>query len=253
MPFFISLRAAIRAKVTAARLALAKTEDHDRIARAAKSYFKLALDALTEAKPVVVATGGLSGTGKSVLARALAPLLPPLPGALVFRSDVERKALHGKAETDRLPAEAYRPEVTENIYRIVADKAARVARAGHSAIADAVFARPDERSAIEATAKAAGAEFHGLFLMADLATRLARIGSRGPDASDADAAVAQQQESLRHRRRRLGDHRRFRNARGDAQPGANRDRPAELKAFANQTIVCADRRSVSTRVLLGEF
>ena len=182
--------------MTAARLALAKTEDHDRIARAAKSYFKLALDALTEAKPVVVATGGLSGTGKSVLARALAPLLPPLPGALVFRSDVERKTLHSKAETDRLPAEAYRPEVTDNIYRILADKAARVARAGHSAIADAVFARSNERSAIEATAKAAGADFHGLFLMADLATRLARIANRGPDASDADAAVAQQQESF---------------------------------------------------------
>jgi hypothetical protein len=196
LPFFISLRAAIRAKVTAARLALAKIEDHDRIARAAKSYFKLALDALTEAKPVVVATGGLSGTGKSVLARALAPLLTPLPGALVFRSDVERKALHGKAETDRLPAEAYRPEVTENIYRILANKAARVARAGHSAIADAVFARSDERFAIEAAAKAAGADFHGLFLMADLATRLARIGSRGLDASDADAVVAQQQESF---------------------------------------------------------
>ena len=196
LPFFISLRAAIRAKVTAARLALAKAEDHDKIARAAKSYFKLALDALTEAKPVVVATGGLSGTGKSVLARALAPLLSPLPGALVVRSDVERKALHGKAETDRLPAEAYWPEVTANVYRIVADKAARVARAGHSAIADAVFARADERAAIEAAAKAAGAEFHGLFLMADLATRLSRIGSRGPDASDADAAVAQQQESF---------------------------------------------------------
>jgi aminoglycoside phosphotransferase family enzyme/predicted kinase len=196
LPFFISLRAAIRAKVTAARLALAKAEDHDRIGRAAKSYFKLALDALTETKPIVVATGGLSGTGKSVQARALGPLLPPLPGALVFRSDVERKALHGKAETDRLPADAYRPEVTENIYRIMADKAARVARAGHSAIADAVFARPNERAAIEAAAKAAGADFHGLYLMADLATRLARIGSRGPDASDADAAVAQQQETF---------------------------------------------------------
>jgi uncharacterized protein len=78
----------------------------------------------------------------------------------------------------------------------MADKAARVARAGHSAIADAVFARPNERAAIEAAAKAAGADFHGLYLMADLATRLARIGSRGPDASDADAAVAQQQETF---------------------------------------------------------
>jgi aminoglycoside phosphotransferase family enzyme/predicted kinase len=200
LPFFMSLRAAIRAKVTAARLALAKTEDmtedKDKLARAAKSYFKLALDLLMPAKPVIVGTGGLSGTGKSVLARALAPLLPPMPGALVFRSDVERKALFGVAETDRLPPEAYRPEVTDRIYAVLNEKSGRVARAGHCAIADAVFAKPQERTALETAAAAAGADFHGLFLVADLPTRLARVGGRGPDASDADAAVAQRQEDF---------------------------------------------------------
>jgi aminoglycoside phosphotransferase family enzyme/predicted kinase len=200
LPFFMSLRAAIRAKVTAARLRLAKAEDKDKIARAAKTYFKLALDLLAPVKPLIVGTGGLSGTGKSVLARALAPFLPPVPGALVLRSDVERKAfhglVHGAAETDRLPPEAYRPEVTEKIYRILTDKAARVARAGHSVIVDAVFAKPQERSAIETAAAGVGADFHGLFLVADLPTRLSRVGARGPDASDADAAVALRQEDF---------------------------------------------------------
>jgi hypothetical protein len=36
-----------------------------------------------------------------------------------------------------------------------------------------------------------------LFLTADLATRLARVGQRVLDASDADAAVVRQQESYR--------------------------------------------------------
>jgi uncharacterized protein len=196
LPFFMSLRAAIRAKVTAARLPLAKAEDKDKIARSATSYFKLALDLLNPVKPIIVCTGGLSGTGKSVLARSLAPLLPPAPGALLFRSDVERKALHGAADNDRLPPDAYRPEVTEKIYRILTDKAARVARAGHSAIADAVFAKPDERAATEKAAAQAGADFHGMFLVADLPTRLSRVGARGPDASDADAAVAKKQEDF---------------------------------------------------------
>jgi uncharacterized protein len=196
LPFFMSLRAAIRAKVTAARLPLGKAEDRDKIARAAKAYFKLALDLLADVKPAIVCTGGLSGTGKSMLARALAPLLLPAPGALVFRSDVERKAFHGVAETDRLPPDAYRPEVTEKIYQVLTDKAGRVARAGHSAIADAVFARHEERAAIESAAIAAGADFHGLFLVADLSTRLARVDSRGPDASDADTAVALKQEDV---------------------------------------------------------
>jgi uncharacterized protein len=198
LPFFMSLRAAIRAKVTAARLPLAAAKDRDAIAGSARRYFDLALDLIEPAKAMIVCTGGLSGTGKSRLARQLAPQLAPefapAPGALVFRSDVERKALYHVAETDRLPREAYGAEVTEAIYRALTDDAVRVARAGHSVIIDAVFAKADERAAIEAAAAAAGIAFRGLFLVADLPTRLARIGGRGPDASDADAAVARRQE-----------------------------------------------------------
>ena len=40
-----------------------------------------------------------------------------------------------------------------------------------------------------------GVPFRGLFLAADLATRSARVGMRGHDASDADVAVARRQES----------------------------------------------------------
>jgi uncharacterized protein len=192
LPFFMSLRAAIRAMTTASRLDLANAD----VAKAARRYFDLALELLVPVKPVVVCTGGLSGTGKSVLARALAPELPPCPGALVLRSDVERKALYNVAETERLPPQAYRGEVSDRIYQILIDKAVRVARAGHSVIVDAVFAKPQERAAVEAAAAGAGATFHGLFLVADLQTRVARVGARGPDASDADAAVARQQEEL---------------------------------------------------------
>jgi predicted kinase len=63
-------------------------------------------------------------------------------------------------------------------------------------VVDAVFAKPAERLRIEAVAREAKAGFYGLFLTADLATRLRRLGTRGPDASDADAAVAQHQETF---------------------------------------------------------
>jgi uncharacterized protein len=196
LPFFMSLRAAIRAKVTAARRDLAAVADKSDLAHAAKRYFDLALELLAPAKPAIVCTGGLSGTGKSLLARAIAPDLAPPPGALVFRSDVERKAYFGAGEHERLPAEAYRPEMSETIYRVLTDKAERVARAGHSVIVDAVFAKPDERAAIEAAATAAQADFYGLFLTADLWTRLGRVSSRGPDASDADAKIARMQDKF---------------------------------------------------------
>ena len=55
--------------------------------------------------------------------------------------------------------------------------------------------RPQERDALAAAAKAAKVPLQGLFLTADLATRIARVGGRTTDASDADAAVAEAQES----------------------------------------------------------
>lgn len=196
LPFFMALRAAIRAKVTAAKRDLAAAGDRAALAQSARRYFDLALELLAPAHAAIICTGGLSGTGKSVLARALAPFLPPPPGALVLRSDAERKAAFNVAEHDRLPAAAYDAAVTASVYRSLIDKAARVAKAGHSVIVDAVFAQGSERAAIEAAAGTAGVEFHGLFLAADLTTRIERVGSRGPDASDADAAVARQQEDF---------------------------------------------------------
>jgi predicted kinase len=137
----------------------------------------------------------LSGTGKSVLARTLAPDITPLPGAVVLRSDVERKLMFNKRPTEPLPAEAYTPEVTERVYAEICDKARRTVAAGHSAIIDAVFAQQQERDL--AAAAAGTAPFHGLFLTADMATRVQRVGSRRNDASDADATVAQAQERFR--------------------------------------------------------
>ena len=187
LPLFMSVRAAIRAKVTAARSA------HDAvIEKSARDYFALAAKVLAPPKPTLVAVGGLSGTGKSLLARALAAQILPEPGAVLLRSDIERKAMFGVSETDPLPKAAYTREVTAEVYAALGVKARRVLAAGHSAIVDAVFATPAERADI---AKAAASHAcHGLFLDADLATRLARIGTRTGDASDADRAVAQAQE-----------------------------------------------------------
>src|SRR5579864_1513063 len=195
LPFLLSMRAAIRAKVTAARLERAEATERDNIATAARAYFGFALRAITPPAPKLIAVGGLSGTGKSRLARALAPHIAPMPGAVIVRSDVERKTLFGAGETEKLPQAAYAPEVTARVYRAIADKARRIVAAGHSAIVDAVFAHPRERDALAAAAAAAEVPLQGLFLTADLATRIGRVGGRGKDASDADAAVVATQES----------------------------------------------------------
>ncbi|HLH93256.1 MAG TPA: AAA family ATPase [Xanthobacteraceae bacterium] len=193
LPLFFSLRAAIRAKVTAARLDIATPDDAD--AAAARDYFRLAQRLIAPPRATLIAIGGLSGTGKSTLAAALSPTLLPAPGAVVLRSDVERKSLFGVAETARLPASAYTADVTRRVYAALLDKARRVTAAGHTAIVDAVFAQPDERIKAAAAARAGGVAFRGLFLTTRLAARVARVEARPPDASDADAAVAREQES----------------------------------------------------------
>src|SRR5271155_846497 len=194
MPFFLTTRAAIRAKVTAARMERLKDRERKSIAAAARAYFDFAMRAIVPPRPKLIVAGGLSGTGKSKLARMLAPAINPMPGAVIVRSDVERKVLFGVGETERLPADAYTDAITARVYATLADQARRIVAAGHSVIVDAVFARQEERAAIAETAKAAGLPVRGLFLTADLETRLGRVGTRLRDASDADPGVAQAQE-----------------------------------------------------------
>jgi aminoglycoside phosphotransferase family enzyme/predicted kinase len=193
LPLFLSMRAAIRSKVTAAKLENAKASEKPASEKSAKDYFALACRLIAPPEPLLAAIGGLSGTGKSVLARALAPSLLPQPGAVVLRSDVMRKRMFGAGETDKLPPEAYTKEVTAKIYASLGAQARRIAAAGHSALVDAVFAKNAERDAMATIASEAGLRFRGLFLTADLETRIKRIGARVKDASDADADVVRKQ------------------------------------------------------------
>jgi len=62
-------------------------------------------------------------------------------------------------------------------------------------IVDGVYARDFERDACAKLARECGVPFTGLFLVADLATRQARIGDRRGDASDATQEVAALQEN----------------------------------------------------------
>jgi predicted kinase len=181
--------------VTAARIERAAPDERPRIERNARAYFDWARRFIAPVPPVMLAVGGLSGTGKSVLARALAPTLTPPPGAVVLRSDVTRKTLFGRDEFEQLPPEAYTPEVTARVYSTIIERARRAVAAGHSAILDAVFARAEERVQAERVAAEIGVPFQGLFLEADLATLVARTGTRERDASDADATVARAQEA----------------------------------------------------------
>jgi predicted kinase len=193
LPLFMSIRAAIRAQVALARLKPAHSNEAG-ILDAARRYLDQARTLIAPPAPRLIAVGGLSGTGKTVLAHALAPTVAPQPGAVVLRSDVIRKQMFGIVDTERLPPSAYTPELAERVYATLAERARSVLAQGNSAIVDGVFARDVERGAFVSLAKDCHVPFTGLFLTADLATRQARIGGRRDDASDATQEVAALQE-----------------------------------------------------------
>lgn len=195
LPFFLSLRAAIRAKVTAARIDRADAPQRVALVQSARAYFAFSRRAIDPPAPRFVAVGGLSGAGKTRLARVLAPHVFPMPGAIVVRSDIERKALFGIAETEKLPESAYGAEVSARVYAILSAKAGHIVAAGHSTILDAAFVHSSERDALAEAAKSVNLPVDGLFLTSSLETRLARVSGRENDASDADETVVKAQES----------------------------------------------------------
>ena len=193
LPLFMSMRSAIRAHVLLARIDRNSRETAE-VMRSSRAYFELAQRTIRPPAPTLVAVGGLSGTGKSVLARALAPAVLPQPGAVVLRTDVLRKQHFRIREADRLPENAYRPEVTEKIYQTLVERASRILIQGHSVVVDAVFADRAERTAISEAARKLNVRFSGFFLVTDLATRRQRVSRREGDASDATPEIAGLQE-----------------------------------------------------------
>ncbi|MDP6689748.1 MAG: phosphotransferase, partial [Alphaproteobacteria bacterium] len=83
MPLFLSLRAGIRAHVSATMAAGTTEAGKNAALRAeAVSYLDLAAAVLRPRPNCLVAVGGFSGSGKSHLSAALAPALGPVPGAV---------------------------------------------------------------------------------------------------------------------------------------------------------------------------
>lgn len=188
LPMFLSRRASIRAFVDAQAAAVG-----DGDTARARDYQRVALSFLQPVPPRLMAIGGLSGSGKTTRALQEAPAIGRVPGAVVVRSDVERKRLAGIALEERMPAGSYTAEASAKVYAAMLGRAGQALRAGHSVVLDAVFAKPAERRSAEALAQEAGVPFDGLWLDVPKGVAQARVAARGADASDATPAVVERQ------------------------------------------------------------
>lgn len=195
LPLFLASRAGVRAVVAMARTEQLEPEAQAELKAEIRRNALLAGTYLNPPPPLLIAIGGLSGTGKSTLAALLAAYVGPAPGALHLRSDVERKRLFGVPETQRLDRQHYRIGTAQRVYSIIEDKARRALAAGHAVIVDAVFAKQDEREAVEAIARESGCMFVGIWLSAPAEMLIKRVEQRRDDASDADRRVVHEQLS----------------------------------------------------------
>jgi predicted kinase len=195
LPLFIATRAAIRAKVELLRAKTGATETAAATRKEARSYFDLACSFFPPILQHLIGIGGLSGSGKSAISRAIAPYIGPFPGAVHIRSDVERKRLFGIAPTEKLPEIAYAPEVSDEVYAICRKRALMALAGGQAVIVDAVHARQEEREALSTLAAKAGVPFTGLWLEAPPEVMRKRVAARTRDVSDATPQVVDAQLS----------------------------------------------------------
>jgi aminoglycoside phosphotransferase family enzyme/predicted kinase len=179
LPVFMSLRAMVRAYVKAAS-GEASDGEH---------YLTRAVAYLRRVPPVVVAIGGLQGTGKSTLARRVAPCLGRAPGALVVRSDELRKRSFGVMPEQHLPPAGYTEVMNAQVSRSLVEAARVAANAGQAVIADATFLDTGLRAAIRQAARDAGCAFVGIWLSAPRKVLEERVRTRRGDASDATLEI----------------------------------------------------------------
>ena len=192
LPLFLGLRAGIRAMVGVQTARHSDGRGGPEVSEA-RAYLDHAIGYLSPTAPRLVAVGGYSGTGKTTLARKLAPGIGPAPGAIHLRSDLERKAMFGVDPLTRLPERAYSEAAGKRVYDRLLDHAAQILQAGHSVVLDAVFATAEERGAVDALGRRLNVPVTGVWLEADPRTLVSRVSARQGDASDADASVVHKQ------------------------------------------------------------
>src|SRR6056297_1557023 len=196
LPLYMVYRALVRAKVNAFRL---EDADADRpgILEEIQSYLGLAEKIAGEKRAAIVITMGVSGSGKSWLARRLVASA----GLVRMRSDVERKRLHGLDPEDSsdsgIEADLYSAEATERTYHGLVELAEPLIRAGIPALIDAACLKQWQRTLFRDLARERDVPFAIVHCKADqsiLEQRIERRDEAGDDPSEAGLEVLAHQK-----------------------------------------------------------
>lgn len=196
LPLYKAYRAMVRAKIALFTMANPALSDDEKtgLMQRYRDYARLAEDYSTIPNPYLLATTGLSASGKSCASAAMAGEL----GLIRLRSDVERKRLHGLAPLDNsksgVGTDLYSTEANEKTYQRLATLARGLLTAGLPVIVDAACLKEHERALFADTAESLGLPFALIHCEAPETLRREWIRKRTDDASEATEALLTAQQ-----------------------------------------------------------
>ncbi len=198
LPLYLSMRAYIRAKVNSLVLddpSIPETEKQQAQARAAV-YYRMALTYTQAKHGQIVLMSGLSGSGKTTVARQIAKGLE----AIHIRSDAVRKHLAGVSldqrgdEAGQYGSGVYTPEMTQQTYDRLLELAIFLAGRGLPVVLDAKYDRQPFRQAAIAEAEAKQIPLQICYCTAPVSVLQERLRTRTGDIADATAELLTDQQ-----------------------------------------------------------
>ncbi|MBO0349515.1 AAA family ATPase [Phormidium pseudopriestleyi FRX01] len=192
LQLYLSRQAYVRAKVTSLMLDDANiAEDEKEEARGtAAHYYQVAWQYTQPRQGRLILMSGLSGSGKSTIARQLARAT----GAIHIRSDAVRKHLAGISLQSKGGDEIYSPEMTAQTYARLLELGIMVASEGWTVILDAKYDRQGLREEAIGAARDSGLPLEILHCTAAIAVLCDRLNHRQGDIADATADLLDSQQ-----------------------------------------------------------
>lgn len=184
--FYKSYRACVRAKVAALRADQLQGTDYEVHAAEALKHLSFA-NAYVKPwlRPIVLLVGGLSGTGKSTVANAMAEAL----GCELLRTDIIRRELFGnRAVTNELNAGIYTADSRQQVYAELFRRARALCADRVSIVLDGTFSNLASVQEAQRLASESHANFFAIECVCSPQVAQQRIENRLSGSTDASQA-----------------------------------------------------------------
>ncbi len=192
LPLYLSRQAYVRAKVTSFLLddAAIPTGEKETAQKIAADYYKLAWAYTQPQQGKLMVMSGLSGSGKSTVAKKLARKY----NAVQIRSDAVRKHLAGIPLEQKGSQEIYTAAMSQKTYARMLELAKLLLQQGFSVILDARYDLVSSRAEAINLAQSLDVPIEIIHCTAPIEVIQSRLAERNHDISDATADLLSQQQ-----------------------------------------------------------